>query len=112
VSQLLHSALAENPPPSLTQVIKRVTHTEVTVRHHFPEVCFEIAKHYAEHRVTRAIARKTRAAEEVRRLAYELHAKGIALTRRNMRPLLTSSDYLNLDEGRTALRQVRRDLGL
>jgi hypothetical protein len=31
---------------------------------------------------------------------------------RNMRPLLTSSDYLNLDEGRAALRQVRRDLGL
>lgn len=112
VSQLLHEALAENPPPSLTRVIQRVTHTEVTVRRHFPEVCFEIAKHYAEHRVRRAIARKTQAAEEVRRLAYELHAKGIALTRWNMRPLLTSSDYLNLDEGRAALREVRRDLGI
>lgn len=111
VSQLLHAALAENPPPSLTQVIKRVTHTEVTVRRHFPELCFEIAKYYAEHRVRRAIARKAQAAEEVRRLAYELHAKGITLTRRNMRPLLTSSDYLNLDEGRAALRQVREGLG-
>lgn len=112
VSQLLHAALAENPPPSFTQVIKRLTHTEVTVRRHFPELCFEIAKHYAEHRVRRAITRKTQAAEEVRRLAYELHAKSIALTRRNMRPLLTSSDYLNLEEGRSALRQVRQDLGL
>ncbi len=112
VSRLLHAALAENPSPSLTQVIQRITHTEVTVRRHFPEVCFEIAKHYAEYRARRAVARKTQAAEEVRRLAHELHAKGIALTRQNMRPLLTSSDYLNLDEGRAALRQVRRDLGL
>jgi transcriptional regulator with XRE-family HTH domain len=112
VSQLLHAALAENPPPSLTPVMKRTTHTEVTVRRHFPEMCFEISKHYTEHRVRRAIARKTQAAEEVRRLAYELHAEGIALTHRNMRPLLTSSDYLNLEEGREALRLVRRDLGL
>jgi hypothetical protein len=29
-----------------------------------------------------------------------------------MRPLLTSSDYLNLEEGRAALRQVRQELGL
>jgi hypothetical protein len=29
-----------------------------------------------------------------------------------MRPLLTSSDYLNLEEGRAALREVRQDLGL
>jgi hypothetical protein len=29
-----------------------------------------------------------------------------------MRPLLTSSDYLNLDEGQAALRQVRQELGL
>ena len=111
-SQLLHAALAENPPPSLTRVIKRLSHTETTVRRHFPDLCFQIAKHYAAHRVSGAIARKTQAAEEVRRVAYELHTKGIALTRRNMRPLLTSSDYLNLDEGRAALRQVRRDLGL
>ena len=52
------------------------------------------------------------AAEEVKRLAYELHANGIALARRHMRPLLTSSDYLNLEEGRAALRAVRQELGL
>ena len=30
----------------------------------------------------------------------------------NIRPLLTSSDYLNLPEGRAALREVRSQLGL
>ena len=43
------------------------------------------------------MARKQRAAEEVRRIAGELHAKGIRLTRQHLRPLLTSSDYLNMD---------------
>jgi hypothetical protein len=111
-SRILHTALTESPPPSVTEVMKRLRHSEVTVRRHFPQLCSEIAKHYAEYRVKRAITRKTQAADEVRRIAYELHANGIALRRRNMRPLLTSSDYLNLEEGRAALRQVRRELGL
>ncbi len=112
VSPILQAALSEYLPPSLTEVMKRLRHTEVTVRRHFPELCSEIAKRYAEYRVKRAITRKAQAADEVRRIAYELHAKGIALRRRNMRPLLTSSDYLNLEEGRAALRQVRLELGL
>ena len=36
--------------------------------------------------------------------------RGISLTRRNLRPRLTSSDYLNLEEGRTALREVSRQI--
>lgn len=112
VFRTLQSALNENPPPSVRQVMKRISHSEVTVRHHFPDLCCDIAKHYAEYRVKRAIERKAQAAEEVKRLAYELHANGIGLARRNMRPLLTSSDYLNLEEGRAALRAVRQKLGL
>ena len=44
------------------------------------------------------MARKQKAAEEVRRIAWELHVKGIRLTRQHLRPLLTSSDYLNIDD--------------
>jgi transcriptional regulator with XRE-family HTH domain len=112
VFQTLHSALNENPPPSVTQVMKRISHSEVTVRRHFPDLCRDIAKQHAEYRVKRAIERKAQAAEEVKRLAYELHANGISLARRHMRARLTSSDYLNLEEGRAALRAVRQELGL
>jgi hypothetical protein len=49
---------------------------------------------------------------KVKRLAYEMHADGIALARRHMRPLLTNPDYLNLEEGRGALRAVRQELRL
>jgi transcriptional regulator with XRE-family HTH domain len=112
IFQTLQSALNENPSPSVTQVMKRISHSEVTVRRHFPDLCREIAKHYAEYRVKRAIERKAQAAEEVKQVVYELHANGISLARRYMRPLLTSSDFLNLEEGRAALRAVRQELGL
>ncbi len=48
------------------------------------------------------MARKQKAAEEVSRIALELHAKGIRLARQHLRPLLTSSDYLNMEEGPSA----------
>jgi hypothetical protein len=112
VFRILQSALNEDPAPSVRQVMKRISHSEVTVRHHFPELCRSIAKNYAAYRVKRAVARKARAAEEVKWLAYALHSQGVKLTRSHMRPFLTSSDYLNLEEGRAALRQVREDLGL
>ena len=110
VSRILHAALRETPPPSMDQVIKRFSYSRPTIYRHFSELCREIARHHAEYRVKRAIARKVQAGEEVRRVASELQAKGISLTRRNLRPLLTSTDYLNLEEGRAALREVRRQM--
>ena len=112
VSRILHTALSETPPPSMDQVMRRLTHGKATIYRHFPELSRRIARHYASYRAKRAIARKAQAAGEVRRVAWELHAKGIRLTRQHIRPLLTSTDYLNLEEGRTALREVRRQLAL
>jgi transcriptional regulator with XRE-family HTH domain len=110
LSRLLHIGLKETPPPSMKQVMRRLSHSAPTIYRYFPKLCRQIARHYAEYRARRADARKVQAAEEVRRVACELHAKGMSLTRRNLRPLLTSSDYLNLEEGRTALREVRRQM--
>ncbi len=92
--------------------MRRLNHGRATVYRHFPELCRQIARHYAEYRAKRAIERKALAAEEVRRVACELRAKGISLTRQHIRPLLTSSDYINLEEGRSALREVRQQIAL
>jgi hypothetical protein len=110
VARILQRALSETPPPSTYQVMRRLNYSGTTVYRHFPELCRQIARHYAEYRVRRAIARKLQAGEEVKRVACELQAKGISLTRRNLRPLLTSTDYLNLQEGRAALREVRQQI--
>lgn len=110
VARILQMALSETPPPSIYRVMRRLNYSGTTVYRHFPELCRQIARHYAEYRVRRAIARKVHAGEEVKRVACELQAKGISLTRQNLRPLLTSTDYLNLEEGRAALREVRRPM--
>jgi transcriptional regulator with XRE-family HTH domain len=110
VFRTLRSALNEIPPPSVNRVLGRLCYSPPTVYRHFPKLCRQIAQRYAEYRVKRATARKAQAAEEVKQVALELHAKGIRLSRQHIRPLLTSSDYLNLEEGRASLREVRRQL--
>lgn len=112
VERVLQIALKENPPPSMRQVIKRLSHSTPTIYRHFPVLCRAISERYADYRSIRSAVRRELARAEVRVLAYELHARGIKITRNNMRPLLTSSDYWNLPEGRAALQEAKRELGL
>ncbi len=79
-----------------------------TITWHYATLCFQ----FAYYRKIRAAVRKEVARAEVKVLAYELHARGIKITRDHIRPFLTSSDYINLPEGRAALEEVRRELGL
>jgi hypothetical protein len=89
--------------------MKRFSCSESAVRHHFPELCRELAKKHLRYRMERSAERKVQATEEVKRLAYSLHGQGIRLTHRHIRPMLTRPDLLNLEEGRAALREVRRE---
>jgi NAD(P)-dependent dehydrogenase (short-subunit alcohol dehydrogenase family) len=77
---------------------------------YFPELCRAIARRFADYRKVQAVVRRGRARAEVKEAAYQLQARGIRITRKHLRPLLTSSDYTNLEEGREALRQVREEL--
>lgn len=110
VLQVLQAALNESPPPSVRQVIKRTNHDTPIIYRHFPEECRTIAQRFADYRKIQAVARRDRARVEIREMAYQLHAKGVKITCKHLRPLLTSSDYTNLEEGRAALRQVREEL--
>lgn len=112
IEQALQTALKENPPPSVREVIRRLNHSTNTIHRHFPALCQAIAERFADYRNIRAAVRKEVARAEVKVLAYELHARGIKITRDHIRPFLTSSDYINLPEGRAALEEVRRELGL
>jgi hypothetical protein len=112
IDQALQAALKENPPPSMKEIVKRLDHSSNTIHRHFPALCQAIAERFADYRKIRAAVRKEVARAEVKVLAYELHARGIKITRDHIRPFLTSSDYINLPEGRAALEEVRRELGL
>ena len=106
----LQAALHESPPPSVREVIRRTNHGGSIIYRRFPQACRAIARRFAYYRGTQAAARRDRARVEIREAAYQLHAKGLKITRKHLRPLLTSSDYTNLEEGRAALRQVREEL--
>ena len=110
VLPLLQAGLNENPPPSVRQVIKRTNHGKASIYRCFPAECRIIAQRFADCRKIQALARRNRARAEIREAAYQLHAKGMKITRKHLRPLPTSSDYTNLEEGRAALRQIREDL--
>jgi hypothetical protein len=107
---ILQTAMGENPPPSLRQLIKRMGRDHAVIYRYFPGECRTIARRFADHRKIQAMATRDRASVEIKKAAYQLHAKGVRITTRNLRPLLTSSYYTNLQEGREALRQVRQEL--
>jgi hypothetical protein len=110
VLHILQAAMNENPPPSVRQVIKRTNHGKASIYRCFPAECRTIAHRFADYRKIRALARRDRARVEIRQAAYQLHAKGMKITRNEIRSLLTSSYYTNLEEGRAALHQVRQEL--
>jgi TniQ len=110
VMQTLQAALNESPPPSVRRVIQRTNHDKPMIYRHFPEICRAIARRFADYRKVQAVIRRDRARAEVRDAAIQLHARGVSITRNHLRPLLTSSDYTNLEEGRAALRLVREEL--
>ena len=110
VLQTLQAALNEGPPPSVRQVIQRTNHDKPMIYRYFPELCRAIARRFADYRKVQAVVRRDRARVEVIKAAYQLHARGVRITRKHLRPLLTSSDYTNIAEGRAALRQVREEL--
>lgn len=112
LSSTLQAALKETPPPSLARVIKRLPYGKRTIRRYCPTLCRKLVRRRAEYLAQRGAARKVQAAEEVRRFAYDLQAKGIQPTRQRIRSLLSSPAYLNLKEGSATLRVVRHELNL
>ena len=80
--EILQAALNENPPPSVHQVIKRTNHDKPIIYRHFPEQCHAIAQRFADYRKIQAVARRPRAQVEIREAAYQLHARGVKITRK------------------------------
>ena len=56
VSPILQTALRETPPPSVERVMRRLRHGRATIYRHFPDLCHQIARHYAEYRAKCALA--------------------------------------------------------
>ena len=77
ICQRLTEALTESPPPSLSEVVRRVASNPSTIRRTFPGLCRALSARYMEHK--RNIWQRKRQVfiDDVRRAVAELHQKGI-----------------------------------
>jgi len=108
----LQNALEESPPVSVCQIFSRLGRKKNgKMWKRFPELITAVSTRYAEFRASDMAKRKDEAIAEVRRVAREMHDAGLPLRCRDIAARLTKSG-LSRPEGRTALREIKEELGL
>jgi hypothetical protein len=113
IEDLLNAVLEEEPPPSISALIKRSGYCETSLYFYFPSICRRIAARHRKFRVQSFEKRRANFAAEVRRIALELHSVGIYPSVKQVQALLPR--IVSLRSSRLALevlRRVRSELGL
>ncbi len=108
----LEKVLAANddPPPTLTQVAKRLGQgTPVLYRCH-PTACRAISARYKEYAQQRTATRMQKYRGELREAALQLQEKGLSPTRGRIEPLLRSPGILRDPKVRQLLIEVCREI--
>jgi hypothetical protein len=101
----------EYPPPSMTEVTRRLKFKKSSLYTYFPSLCHAIS---ARHRSYRASARKERQEKirsSIRQIAFELHAEGVKPTSLRIGERLPKPGVLRDIAGIAALDEVQRELG-
>lgn len=77
VGEALREALGEFPPPSCTEVVRRVAGHRTQIREGFPDLWRALRDRYVQHKRAVHRARREAFANEVHRVAMELHGQGL-----------------------------------
>lgn len=112
VRQALEKILAANddPPPTLTQVAKRLGQgTPVLYRCH-PTACRAISARYKKYAQQRTATRMQHYRVELREAALQLYEKGVSPTRGRIEPLLRSPGILRDPKVRQLLVEIGREI--
>jgi len=112
VQQALEQVLVANddPPPTLTEVAKRLGQgTPVLYKCH-PTACRAISARYKEYAQQRTATRVQRYRVELREAAQQLHEKGVSPTRGRIEPLLRSPGILRDPKVRKLLDEVCHEI--
>jgi len=112
VQQAVEQVLAANddPPPTLTQVAKRLGQgTSVLYKCH-PTACRAISARYKEYAQQRTATRVQHYRVELREAALQLREKGVSPTRGRLEPLLRSPGILRDPKVRQILVEVCREI--
>lgn len=117
-SYQVHSALQaillsdEQPPPNLQQVADRLGHSRRIISAHFPELCQAISAQHRRHvECVRAKALDD-CCQQVKAIVVQLYQDGEYPSEARVSSLLSKPGYFRYQQVRSALKQIRQELGL
>lgn len=109
VQQALEDILAEqqSAPPSMREVAQRLGHPVRTIETHFPVLCREIARRYAEYRKQQGQLRKARLRQRITEAARIVLVQGEKLTYQRVGSIIGEPGCFREYEARQALLDMR-----
>jgi len=112
--QELEAVLAsqEQPPPSMTEVKRRLGHNHSHLYRRFPELCQAISARWRAYRRTVSEAYKQRVCDQIRQTTLQLHAQGIEPLWKNVGAFLGKPGSIRSPRYHAAWLETLRQLGL
>jgi hypothetical protein len=110
IQHQFQAALLEEPPPSLSAVIRRLGHSDGLLRRAYPDHIARIVDRYRVHRHRRAEANQRALWEEVAHAVGSLVREGVYPAEWRVRQWLSKA--IKLTRLAAALKATRRDCGL
>jgi DNA-binding XRE family transcriptional regulator len=104
-------ASAEQPPPSLREVERRLDQPEDALRRHLPELCHAISERYLRDRKAHGRRARQTLRDEARQATYQVHAQGRYPSAHRVAPLLSQPDSLRGGVAKAAWQEALRELG-
>ncbi len=115
--QQIENALAsqnyqdEYPPPSLTEVSKRIGIGIRALYEHCPEKCYEIAQKYTNYKHEFALKKQEEIRQQVRKAALQLHHQGIRPTSAKINKFLNNPARMLNKTAQITLSEILHELG-
>jgi len=112
--QALESMLAseEDPPPSMSEMARRLQRDRHILTRHFPDLCQAISARYLAYQKARHQQRLQLLCEEVRRAILELHAQDVYPSAVRIMALISKPGNMQHKEVFAAWQDTLRELGL
>lgn len=113
IQQALEAVLEsqECPPPSIYEVAKRLGISAPVLKRYCLELCNAISERYASFCQERKMKRLQKQCQEIREVAFKLHAEGIEPTASRISAQLSKPLIFPSLEAVAAVREVRHELG-
>jgi len=102
---------AEEPPPSLREIARRLNKSDEVLRRNLPALCHAISERYLRDQKAQGLRARQRLREEARQATYQIHAQGQYPSAHRIAPLLSQPDSLRGGLAKMAWQEALRELG-